>query len=126
MDVPEAFREVCGYRPPLRLGVAYHTSMSAVRKGVRIASSRVVSIASTSAAVSWTTDESATSKLYYASGNSIDLLTALTTSNSSYVTSHLLSVTGLTASTTYQYVISSADNAGNTATSSAYSFIMSD
>jgi len=87
-----------------------------------ISSVSVGSIATTSVAVSWVTDESATSNVYYASGSSIDLSTALTKSNASRVTAHSLNLSGLTASTTYQYVVSSSDKAGNTATSSAYSF----
>jgi peptidoglycan hydrolase-like protein with peptidoglycan-binding domain len=83
----------------------------------------VGSIASTSATVNWTTNEAATSKVYYGTSLSLDLATALNVSNATLVTGHTTGLTGLTASTTYYYVIESKDLLNNAATTSAASFV---
>lgn len=80
------------------------------------------SIASTSAAVSWTTNEPATSKVYFGTTTPLNLGTALTASDSALATAHVLTLSPLTASSTYYYVVESADSSSNTATSSAGSF----
>ncbi len=82
----------------------------------------VGSIASTSASVSWTTDEPATSEVYFATSTPLDLATAMTITGSGLVTAHSLMLSPLTASTTYNYVIESADASNNTATTSQASF----
>jgi peptidoglycan hydrolase-like protein with peptidoglycan-binding domain len=79
-------------------------------------------VASTTATIEWTTNESATSKVYYKAGSSLDFGTATAVTESGMSTSHSVSLSGLTASTTYQYAVVSADTAGNTATSSTSSF----
>ncbi len=76
----------------------------------------VTNIATTTATISWVTDEAATSKIYYSTATPVNLLSALTVSNSSLVTSHILGLTGLTASTTYHYILESKDAIGNTTT----------
>lgn len=76
----------------------------------------VTNIATTTATISWQTNEAATSKIYYGTATPVNLLSALTVSNSSLVTSHVLGLTGLTASTTYYYVLESKDAIGNTTT----------
>ena len=81
------------------------------------------STASTTGQVIWTTNEPATSKVWY--GTSSPLTIGGSTANVStttLVTSHLLALSGLSASTTYQYAVESRDAAGNAATSSAQSF----
>lgn len=83
-----------------------------------------VTPASTTAQVSWTTNESASSRVWY--GTSTPLTLASPTAsifNSALVLAHSLSLTGLTASTTYYVVVESKDAAGNTATSSGSSFV---
>lgn len=79
-------------------------------------------IGSTTATVSWTTNEPAASTIHYGTTTPIVLGSALIVSNSSFVTSHVLNLIGLTASTTYHYVLESKDAAANTATTSAQSF----
>ncbi|MEK7133545.1 MAG: fibronectin type III domain-containing protein [Patescibacteria group bacterium] len=88
-----------------------------------ISGTSVSAIASTSATVSWTTNEAANSKVYYATTSPVDLGSALSVSNGTLVTSHSLGLTGLTASTTYYYVLESKDAANNTATTSTASFV---
>jgi len=79
--------------------------------------------ASTTASVSWTTDEAATGKVYYGITNPLDLVTALTMSDATLVTSHVFGLSGLAASTTHNYVLVSTDASGNTATTSQQSFV---
>lgn len=69
--------------------------------------------------ITWTTDESATSRVAYGATASYGSYSAL---DSSLVTSHSVSLTDLTASTTYHYAVVSTDSSGNTATSSDETF----
>lgn len=80
-------------------------------------------ISTTSASVSWLTNERATSKVYFGTTTPVNLGTALTVSNSSLVASHTLALSGLTPSMTYYYIIESKDAALNTATTSTQSFV---
>ncbi len=81
-----------------------------------------VTPSSTTASVIWTTNEAATSKIYFSLTTPINLGTALTVTDNALVTSHNGSLTGLTASTTYYYVVESKDAANNTATTSEAMF----
>jgi len=87
-----------------------------------ISSVAVSNIASTTATVAWTTNEEAKSKVYYSTTTPLIFSTALNIANNSLVTSHSLGLTGLTASTTYYYVVESKDASDNTATSTENSF----
>ena len=88
-----------------------------------ISGAAVSGIGSTTATVSWMTNESATSKVYYGTTLPVNLSTALTMSSASATTSHSFMLSGLTASTTYSYVLESKDAAGNTATTSTQGFV---
>lgn len=73
--------------------------------------------------VAWTTDELATSKVYYSSTNPLDI-SATTTSfitNSALSLNHSISVLGLATSTTYYFKVQSVDASGNTRTSDQFS-----
>ncbi len=72
-----------------------------------------LAISSTTAIVSWTTNESSTSKVYYSTSTPVVTATAANISNSSLVTSHSLNLVGLTASTTYYFVVESGDASNN-------------
>ncbi|MEK7584073.1 MAG: fibronectin type III domain-containing protein, partial [Patescibacteria group bacterium] len=78
----------------------------------------VANLTATSTTINWTTNEAGTSSVQYgltsAYGSSV--------ATSTLVTSHSLLLTGLTASTTYHFMVSSADAVGNTATSSDQTF----
>ncbi|MDO8572405.1 MAG: Ig-like domain-containing protein [bacterium] len=76
-------------------------------------------ITTSSALISWTTNELAVSRVIY--GTSSTLLTQQL-NNSSPVTSHSMSLINLKRRTTYSYRVSSADTSGNTATSSLVTF----
>ncbi len=82
------------------------------------------SVASTSASVSWTTNENATGKVFYGTANPLDLSATSTASvtTTSLSMSHSFTLSGLNASTTYFYVIQSVDGSGNTGTSAQLSF----
>lgn len=72
--------------------------------------------------VVWTTDEPANSKVSFGTSTPIVTTSVTVVSSSDLVTSHNLSLSDLATSTTYYYVVESADASGNTATSSQYSF----
>jgi phosphodiesterase/alkaline phosphatase D-like protein len=72
----------------------------------------------TSAVVTWTTNEAATSVVNY--GLTATSLTSSATASGS-VTAHSVNLTGLTANTRYFYRVVSADPSGNSATSPATS-----
>ncbi len=83
----------------------------------------VAPIATTTATISWTTNEAATGKVYYSAVSPVNLGSALTMSSVLYTTPHTFGLTGLTASTTYYYVLESKDASNNTATTSGASFV---
>lgn len=77
-------------------------------------------ISSTSAKISWTTNEPATSQVFYG--------TSSATNNSSpedtaMISSHNVELTGLISETTYYYKVSSEDPSGNISQSVNYSFV---
>ena len=80
------------------------------------------STASTTASVTWTTNEPADSTVWYATSTQVSITTASSTSSASLTTSHNISLSGLNASTLYYYFVGSKDSAFNTATSSESSF----
>lgn len=71
-------------------------------------SSATASGSGTSATVSWTTDESSTSRVDYGTTTSLGSTTTGATG-----TSHSVTLAGLTANTRYYYRVTSADAAGN-------------
>lgn len=79
------------------------------------------SVGTTSATISWNTNESATSKVYFSSTSPVNLSLADFVLNPSYITIHSIAIPNLIASTTYYFVIESKDPSNNTATSSQFS-----
>jgi len=75
--------------------------------------------ANTTCAVTWTTNEAATSQVEYGLTTSYGSLTAL---DPTLVTSHSVQVTGLTAAQTYHYRVRSKDAANNERISGDYTF----
>lgn len=71
-------------------------------------------IAASGATITWTTDEPASSHVEYGLTTSYG---STTTSDTSMVTGHSVTLSGLSPSTTYHYVAVSLDKAGNKATS---------
>ena len=83
------------------------------------------STASTSASIIWFTNENATSTLWYSSTTQLDTSTATRLDNSTWKTSHSYDLSGLTASTTYYYLVKVSDLAGNSATTPEHLFTTS-
>jgi phosphodiesterase/alkaline phosphatase D-like protein len=79
----------------------------------------VNNITPTSAAISWTTNESADTQIQYGPTTAYGSSTPLNTTLS---TTHSQTLTGLTGATTYHYRVLSKDAAGNLATSGDNSF----
>jgi len=75
-------------------------------------------ITTNSATIVWTTNENADSVVYYGTTTSY----GNTASDSSYVTSHSIDLTGLPAGTVIHYKVVSTDEAGNTSESGDYTF----
>jgi beta-lactamase superfamily II metal-dependent hydrolase len=84
---------------------------------------QATSITQDSAVIQWTTDEASDSVVEYgtSSGNYTH-----SSSDSAMVTAHAVSLSGLTASTTYYYRVKSTDASNNTATSTEYQFTTED
>lgn len=87
-----------------------------------ISNIQVINITETGATVTWTTDEPANSKVEYGLTDAYELgeVTA-----ADFATAHSLSISGLTAGTTYHFRVTSADSSGNAATSDDDTFITS-
>lgn len=77
---------------------------------------------STTASVSWTTNENASSKVYYSSTSPVNLGTAATAFDPAYLLVRGVNLSGLTTSTTYYVVVESRDASNNVSTSSQTSF----
>jgi hypothetical protein len=77
------------------------------------------SITATSVQITWTTNEAGTSLVQYSTNLSFNLSSAL---NSTPVTNHSRTLTGLTAATQYNYRVVTTDSAGNAATSGTNTF----
>jgi hypothetical protein len=87
--------------------------------------SSIVSVTGTSnVQVGWTTNEFATSRVYYSASSTVDInatSTAFVDKGGSLDKAHLVNVTGLTASSTYYFIVESADASGNISRSAAFS-----
>lgn len=79
----------------------------------------VSSIATTTAAIIWTTDEMADSQVEYGTTTAYGLASTL---NTALVTSHSQTLTGLSATTLYHFRVKSKDGSGNLATSTDATF----
>ena len=82
------------------------------------------STTASSTQITWLTDELSDSKVWYSTSTQFDLLatSTLQVSSPELVTSHELGLSSLNASTTYYYMVSSSDEADNTATNTEQSF----
>jgi purple acid phosphatase-like protein/fibronectin type III domain protein len=97
------------------LGTALFTVALADTTAPTISAVASSGITTTGATVTWTTNEASNSQVEYrVQGTSTYSATAI---NASMVTSHSMTLSGLTAATVYEYHVISDDAAGNTATS---------
>lgn len=74
---------------------------------------------STSALITWTTNEAATSRVFYGTSTALGMSTTL---SSTLVTSHSQTISGLATSTAYFYEVQSKDAAGNVGSSTQGTF----
>src|SRR3989344_382470 len=81
------------------------------------------STASTTASVSWTTNEKTTSVFWYSTTTPLDTSSATKLEDNTLSMSHSANLSLLTASTTYYYLIKVSDKTGNSATSTEGSFM---
>ncbi|MGR9088537.1 MAG: Kelch repeat-containing protein, partial [Gammaproteobacteria bacterium] len=82
---------------------------------------QATSITTDSATITWTTDEASNSVVDYGTTTGY----GSTASDAAGVTSHTVTLTGLSPNTLYHYRASSTDGSGNTATSADFSFTTS-
>jgi len=99
-------------------GNMYVTDL-AIQAPPTIINVRVTDIGSNSATIAWTTDQASSSQVEYSLDTSYGLRTPL---NSTLVTSHSVTLSGLNANTLYHYRAVSANSVGSTA-SADYTFI---
>lgn len=76
-------------------------------------------ITATSATITWTTNTAASSQVQYGTTTGYG---ALSTNSSSLVTSHTVNLSGLTASTAYDYAVISSNATGQATTSANFTF----
>lgn len=86
--------------------------------GATLYNTGTTGITTTEATISWTTSTASTSLIEYGTSSSY----GSTKSSSTLASSHTLTLTGLSASTTYHFRVTSVDGQGNTVTSSDYTF----
>ncbi|MCH7529607.1 fibronectin type III domain-containing protein [Patescibacteria group bacterium] len=88
-----------------------------------ISSVASANITASTTVVTWTTDENADSTVYYDTTSGFTISESIPKVEDGILTvSHSLDITGLTASTTYHFIVESVDSLSNTATSSEQSF----
>jgi len=76
------------------------------------------STTATTTQIKWLTNEKANSKVWYSTSTPVVATTSTATASSSvYVLDHSIALSGLTASTTYYYLVASTDKSENTTTS---------
>jgi len=84
-----------------------------------ISSVNATSITPTTAVITWETDEKATSLVKYGTSSGSY---PYSKEDTSYTTSHSITLTDLQPNTTYYFLVNSTDKAGNPAQSTEYSF----
>ena len=89
-----------------------------------IVSGITVDATTTAATIDWDTNEQSTSIVYYSlvPGFSLDATTTTKIVNPTLTENHIVTLPGLTASTTYYFAVASVDTSSNTTTSAIASF----
>jgi peptidoglycan hydrolase-like protein with peptidoglycan-binding domain len=123
---------VCGQNPTTGEITQFPSSCGVVPNGLTsvacdftapiISNIQESNITASGAKITWTTNESAKSKIWYGSTTPVSITGNPTQSSSAYVSNHEMMLTSLTASSTYYYIVGSSDSSGNTATSTEDSF----
>lgn len=84
-----------------------------------VVSSIEKTVATTTALITWNTNEPSGSALYFATG---DPISGTVLTNNTLLLAHDAALSGLTSSTTYRFIIVAKDSSGNTATTSESTF----
>ena len=103
---------------------ATFTTTNCIDVTAPILSSISSSVTTTTSTITWTTDESASTSVSYGATSSYGITTA-ETDTSPRVTSHSVSISGLTCGTTYHYQVISKDSSNNTSSDSDHTFTTS-
>ena len=80
-------------------------------------------VSTNTADITWDTDEESDSVVWYSTTTPVALSSSLLIESADLVTSHTISLSGLSINTTYYFIVSSLDSSGNKATSTESSFI---
>jgi len=91
-----------------------------------ITASNPSSQSSTVIIINWSTNEMATTKVYFTTATPLDIATASSTSVAGLSYQHSVTITGLQYNTGYNYVIESADAAGNVTRTQSQTFHTTD
>ncbi len=103
-------------------GMDYYSFTTTDDNTVPVISSVTASpVADTTAVITWVTNEGATTQMMY--GTTSGALDNYSTLETGLNLNHTVSLTGLTANTTYYHTVSSVDGSGNAVTSSESSFV---
>ena len=87
-----------------------------------IANEQASNVTSSSALITWSTDESSNSVVEYGVSAAYGSRAGDTAENATYVTNHSVSLSSLASNTLYHYRVKSTDPLGNSATSVDYTF----
>ncbi|MFZ3012024.1 MAG: PKD domain-containing protein [Minisyncoccia bacterium] len=89
-----------------------------------ISGAKATATGTSTATISWTTDEPSSSEVHYSKITPVDLNanTTISVTNESLTKEHSLDLTGLTANTVYYFLIESSDAEDNSSTSAELSF----
>lgn len=79
-------------------------------------------VGTSSATISWKTDEPSTSEVFYSTTSPVDVNSSTSVSDDALVTEHSINLTGLTSGTLYHFIIESSDATDNTYSSSEATF----
>lgn len=116
---PTSFPSLPTVQILLSLALLLLPALEAAAAPPSISSVAATNITATSATITWTTNQPATSQVEYGTTTSYGSSTPI---NTTLKTSHSLTLTGLAGNTTYYYRVKSKNAQGQTTTSSRFSF----
>jgi peptidoglycan hydrolase-like protein with peptidoglycan-binding domain len=102
--------------------VSFTTAVTPDTTAPTISAVTTSAVATTTATVSWTTNESATGHVYVGTVNPVVVASSTVVTAGTAATSQSVILSGLTASTTYFYVVDAKDASNNVSTSAQQSF----
>lgn len=106
--------------PPYSMTVLTWGGVASTPSAPVISAVGTSAITTTSALVTWTTDQPSSSQVQFGTSSAYGGTSAL---NSALVTAHSVALTGLQAGTTYNFEVSSVNSAGGSSTSANFTFV---